>query len=295
VLFLIKVGGARAMGLEEKNHLAWEMGDLVFPHDYPHTLAGKKEGEREAKEAAALYQLRPPGKRPNYSKLFINSPFLIPWDSLWSTESVHFPTTKKKKKKGKKVSKPQEEEISSALSTTLYCAGHYEFKYFVTCSLTLTPAKTRTSPTTTTTTTSRKEEEQLRRYQISPSSGPTNNKHALAPVWVYMTMKGTYIRDRARIYQQPLQQGKQVKERIQCQSAEAKNLVPLGFVTSGGYSYMQGLCKGFGYCDALLVSLMLERKEEGSKKRGRERQVLVRNENSQWYHIAFLTVHKDGS
>lgn len=68
--------GARAGGLREGSMIEYETGRLRCPLDFPDTECCMQEEKIIAATLTAKHHKYPPGKRPNYDKLFTNSPFL---------------------------------------------------------------------------------------------------------------------------------------------------------------------------------------------------------------------------
>ena len=70
---------ARCGGIHELECAAFEQGSLLFPHDYPDSVAGKKHQLEVEFSMVEKYNRKPPAKRPNYVKLGVSSPFYCPW------------------------------------------------------------------------------------------------------------------------------------------------------------------------------------------------------------------------
>jgi len=70
---------ARFAGLEQVRRNREEIGLPVFPYDYPGTAAYDAYAEIVAKELEEVYNKKPPGKRVNYAKFGITSPFKPPF------------------------------------------------------------------------------------------------------------------------------------------------------------------------------------------------------------------------
>ncbi|KAJ2138180.1 Ribonucleases P/MRP protein subunit pop1 [Coemansia sp. RSA 637] len=84
----LNFAGARAQGLTERHHIGFEAGLPTFPANWPGTSA---YDEWAGSAATALYQKwqrRPPGKRVNYLKFGINSPFYAPFHKLLDLSGV---------------------------------------------------------------------------------------------------------------------------------------------------------------------------------------------------------------
>lgn len=88
----------------------------------------------------------------------------------------------------------------------------------------------------------------------------------LTAIWIWMNKGGTHLRDMARIYH----------------PKDTSKII--GFVSSGGYDYHRGLCKGFGYCRSKDIQYLLTELKQNM--------VLVRNLSSQWNHQACFTIAK---
>ena len=70
---------------------------------------------------------------------------------------------------------------------------------------------------------------------------------------------------------------------------ESKILRPtIGFVTTGGYSFIRGSGYGVGYCSAVLVYKLF--KEANKNLRTPQGFALMRNAASQFYHPVVITV-----
>ncbi|KAJ2841954.1 Ribonucleases P/MRP protein subunit pop1, partial [Coemansia brasiliensis] len=74
--------GARAQGLNERYHVAFEAGLPSFPVNWPGTSAYDQWTGAAASAAFQKWLRRPPGKRANYLKFGIESPFFAPFHSL---------------------------------------------------------------------------------------------------------------------------------------------------------------------------------------------------------------------
>ncbi|WAR23624.1 POP1-like protein, partial [Mya arenaria] len=74
--------GARCGGLSELEGQAHEGRELMFPNCLPDTQAGREWESSQEKELVRKYNRIPPGKRPNYTKLNVLSPFRCPWEIL---------------------------------------------------------------------------------------------------------------------------------------------------------------------------------------------------------------------
>ncbi|KAJ2509649.1 Ribonucleases P/MRP protein subunit pop1 [Coemansia sp. RSA 1939] len=74
--------GARAQGLRERVHAAFEAGLPSFPAHWPGTAAYDLWAAPIAADALLRWQRRPPGKRVNYQALGVQSPFFPPFHTL---------------------------------------------------------------------------------------------------------------------------------------------------------------------------------------------------------------------
>ncbi|XP_065072261.1 ribonucleases P/MRP protein subunit POP1-like [Rhopilema esculentum] len=74
--------GAHACGLREERSIALESKGLYFPKEYPDTVAGEKYIESDRKCNEESYNRHPAGKRPNFEKLGVSSPFAPDWQKL---------------------------------------------------------------------------------------------------------------------------------------------------------------------------------------------------------------------
>ncbi|KAJ2355799.1 Ribonucleases P/MRP protein subunit pop1 [Coemansia sp. RSA 2618] len=74
--------GARAQGLSERHHVGFEAGLPTFPANWPGTPAYDAWAGAAATAAHQKWLRRPPGKRTNYLKLGIESPFYAPFHRL---------------------------------------------------------------------------------------------------------------------------------------------------------------------------------------------------------------------
>ncbi|KAJ3087375.1 hypothetical protein HK102_011230 [Quaeritorhiza haematococci] len=67
--------GARAIGLRERHSLHFESGLPCFPYDYPGTAAYAAWSVRRKREEEDEWRRKPKGKRVNFNKLGVPSPF----------------------------------------------------------------------------------------------------------------------------------------------------------------------------------------------------------------------------
>ncbi|KAJ2399548.1 Ribonucleases P/MRP protein subunit pop1 [Coemansia sp. RSA 2559] len=74
--------GARAQGLRERIHAAFEAGLPAFPAHWPGTAAYDAWAAPIAADALQRWLRRPPGKRVNYRALGVKSPFFPPFHAL---------------------------------------------------------------------------------------------------------------------------------------------------------------------------------------------------------------------
>jgi len=82
------MSGARAIGLLEKREISFNSFSLHFPHDYPETLAGQIEAHRQKNLLEKEFNGKPKSKKCNYTKLGVQNPFLIQWDSLFTPNTT---------------------------------------------------------------------------------------------------------------------------------------------------------------------------------------------------------------
>lgn len=74
--------GARVGGLREEHTFHFESGMPCFPYDYPETAAYHSLAMNVRMEEEAVWERTPVGKRPNYRKLGVDSPFEAPFRKL---------------------------------------------------------------------------------------------------------------------------------------------------------------------------------------------------------------------
>jgi len=74
--------GARPIGQDQADHLAFEAKIEDPIGSFPDSAAGMTEAKLKAELAKADYLKRPPDKRPNYRVLATPSPFRPPWSAL---------------------------------------------------------------------------------------------------------------------------------------------------------------------------------------------------------------------
>ncbi|KAJ2195383.1 Ribonucleases P/MRP protein subunit pop1 [Coemansia sp. RSA 522] len=84
----LNFAGARAQGLTERHHIGFEAGLPTFPANWPGTSAYDEWAGSAATELYQKWQRRPPGKRANYLKFGINSPFYAPFHKLLDLPGV---------------------------------------------------------------------------------------------------------------------------------------------------------------------------------------------------------------
>ncbi|KAJ1833894.1 Ribonucleases P/MRP protein subunit pop1 [Coemansia sp. RSA 2711] len=78
----LNFAGARAQGLNECHHVGFEAGLPTFPANWPGTSAYNAWDGAAATAAYQKWMRRPPGKRVNYLKFGIESPFYAPFRQL---------------------------------------------------------------------------------------------------------------------------------------------------------------------------------------------------------------------
>ena len=76
--------GGHACGLKELQRCMLECRTLMFPNDFPDTLAGKQENKAIQEDMERKYRLNPPEKRQNYGKFSIATPFHCSWETLFT-------------------------------------------------------------------------------------------------------------------------------------------------------------------------------------------------------------------
>ncbi|KAJ2091977.1 Ribonucleases P/MRP protein subunit pop1 [Coemansia sp. S100] len=78
----LNFAGARAQGLQERNHVGFEAGLSTFPANWPGTSAYDSWAGSIAADEFGKWSRRPPGKRTNYLQLGVESPFSSPFHTL---------------------------------------------------------------------------------------------------------------------------------------------------------------------------------------------------------------------
>ncbi|KAJ2487395.1 Ribonucleases P/MRP protein subunit pop1 [Coemansia sp. RSA 2050] len=78
----LSFAGARAQGLQERAHIAFEAGLSTFPANWPSTSAYDSWASSIAADEFNKWSRRPPGKRTNYLHMGIESPFSSPFHKL---------------------------------------------------------------------------------------------------------------------------------------------------------------------------------------------------------------------
>ncbi|KAJ2384420.1 Ribonucleases P/MRP protein subunit pop1 [Coemansia sp. RSA 2611] len=78
----LSFAGARAQGLQERAHVAFEAGLSTFPANWPGTSAYDSWAGPIAAEEFSKWSRRPPGKRTNYLHMGVESPFSSPFYKL---------------------------------------------------------------------------------------------------------------------------------------------------------------------------------------------------------------------
>ena len=80
-LALVYAGG-HAVGFSERAGLDFEAARASYPRDWPDTAAGRALLEAEGAELRDRHEARPPAKRPNFARLGVAAPFVVPWAAL---------------------------------------------------------------------------------------------------------------------------------------------------------------------------------------------------------------------
>ncbi|KAL4237001.1 Ribonucleases P/MRP protein subunit pop1 [Mactra antiquata] len=83
--------GARVGGLREEECNAFEERRVIFPNNLPDTKSGERHELDLEQEKVNKYNKIPPAKRPNFTKVGVNSPYRCPWNLLmkyWSNQTL---------------------------------------------------------------------------------------------------------------------------------------------------------------------------------------------------------------
>ncbi|KAJ1988176.1 Ribonucleases P/MRP protein subunit pop1 [Coemansia sp. RSA 1358] len=80
--------GARAQGLQERLHIGLEAGLPMFPTDWPGTRAYDEWTGPRAADEYLRWLRQPPGKRTNYLKFGVSSPFFPPFHKLLGIHDI---------------------------------------------------------------------------------------------------------------------------------------------------------------------------------------------------------------
>lgn len=229
--------------------------------------SGLREAKRVADERKQVYDRKPCGKKQNYSKLGVQSPFQIPWDDL------------QKSGVDKMEDETKENQSRVVVTHETFPMAFQNAKDNETRSdlvpvwVWMTQGGTHLKsgariflPSAT----------EVKRQRVRPgheksllTSTPTYKTTAEMATTSTTTPKAT-MTDSASA---------DSKER----SPEPS---PIGFITRAGFSYRHGLCKGFGYCSKNDLEKLAVGNQDLSCLT-----VLVKNINSQWYHKATLVFH----
>lgn len=121
-LSLAYATGARAAGVLEMGKLRRESRLLVFPNDFPDTIAGATVLEEMSITAREVYEKKPPGKRVNYAIHRVENPFEANYMILRPTVAQEKPIMEPGEKKEDEGEGPQrkrkrlgkEEELSKS-------------------------------------------------------------------------------------------------------------------------------------------------------------------------------------
>jgi len=109
---------------------------------------------------------------------------------------------------------------------------------------------------------------QLKNQFIQTQTLPEEYCNSLICVWVSLAQQGTLLKNMARIYEAPLPLHKKKQKKFENQKL-------IGFVNTGGYDLLTGLCKGFAYVKVEDVLKMSFDRDETYR-------VLLKNVGSQW-------------
>ena len=82
ILLWLFVSDSLFLGLRDVRRFHTEASIPFFPFDFPDTPAYQAMVNQDALEKAAKHARTPAGKRVNFEKLGISSPFIAPWNSL---------------------------------------------------------------------------------------------------------------------------------------------------------------------------------------------------------------------
>lgn len=89
-----------------------EKQDLVFPNDYPTSLAYKVLEEGRTKEEILKYCRKPPKKRLNFSKINSPFPFSSCWENFTSVVAMKFTMGNRTPDRGYYICLPEEGDLS---------------------------------------------------------------------------------------------------------------------------------------------------------------------------------------
>ncbi|CAI2386350.1 unnamed protein product [Moneuplotes crassus] len=103
---------AKVIGLKEYKLIMQEKQELVYPDDYPNTQAYKAIQKEQIKEALLKYCLKPPKKRLNFAK--INSPFAFSpdWSFLSCLAQIQVSMPNRTPDEGYYICLPQDGDLS---------------------------------------------------------------------------------------------------------------------------------------------------------------------------------------
>ncbi|KAJ2803256.1 Ribonucleases P/MRP protein subunit pop1, partial [Coemansia furcata] len=123
----LNFAGARAQGLQERQHIGFEAGLSTFPANWPGTDAYDSWAGSIAADEFAKWSRRPPGKRANYLQMGVESPFSSPFYKLLGMTSspAIYPeiTANDLQCRIKRLRKINSNKKAAALATTNACAN----------------------------------------------------------------------------------------------------------------------------------------------------------------------------
>ncbi|KAJ3022592.1 hypothetical protein HKX48_005778 [Thoreauomyces humboldtii] len=102
------MAGTRTAGLRDRHMFYFEAGLPCFPHDFPESTAHTALAAREGKLAREAWGRKPPGKRPQFSKLHEPHPFISPFDVLAKPTPINSPEDPMETDQGNTAVSPEE-------------------------------------------------------------------------------------------------------------------------------------------------------------------------------------------
>lgn len=206
-----------------------EQGMPYFPHDYPDTMAYKEWAAMTELDLVQTYTKKPPAKRPNFSTMKIIDPFNIPWGKLLSQSD-------KSSNQTFCVLRGEQNLPSFHIQTALHARKDPSLRWV---------------PKTG-----------AREFPYWESSSLYKSYWMNSLIQVTIRMKKGQVSQRA-IIAKPLQSDyeKFRKDPLAYKNLEEPNdkqhesltRITIGYVTSGGYSYIRGKGFGLGFCSASLL------------------------------------------